>query len=237
MSSVFLEHKYYINEDNTVAQDTGSIKSKFNGVANDQKARLVVKDIANTTMFDEGILQYLRPMGGVVFPYSPTIQISHGASYGAYDTPHSIYQSQYFAHTTNPTISLQATFTAQDTADMAMSAAALQFFKSATKMDFGRSAKAFQTAGAPPPVLLFSAYGALHFKNTPVVVTSFNYALTESEDYVSFEDEIMGVTSVPVMWLASLELQVQVTPTRQKDFDLRAYRSGALLNSKNGGWA
>lgn len=200
------------------------------GVGRDQKAKLVAKDVGNTSMFSKGIMSNLQKFGGVVFPYTPTIQISHAAAYGEYDIPHSIYQAQYFSHTANPTISVQATFTAQDEEDAIMSAAALQFFKSMTKMDFGLEAKKLKTAGAPPPVLLFSAYGALHFKNTPVVVKNFSYALSEEPDYITFTDNVMGDITVPTMWLASLELAVQVAPVKQKEFDLRAYRSGALLN-------
>lgn len=212
-----------------------SVNVNFKGVHYEDKVKLTVKDPLNSSIFNKGLLEQLRPHNGVIFPYTPTIQVSHGANYGTYDIPHSVTQSHYFMHTPNPTISIQATFTAQDAEDGIYSAAALQFFKSMTKMDFGTSGRIGGTAGAPPPVLLFSAYGGLNFRNVPVVIKNFNYGLSEEPDYVSFEESTIGKFSVPTLWIASLELGVQITPNVQKSFNVREYRDGSLL--RKGGWA
>jgi hypothetical protein len=200
--------------------------NKHQGVASSQKAKLVSKSINFS-----GVLAPLLQQSGVVFPYSPTIQVGYSSSYGAYEIPHSVYQSQYWTNTPNTSISLTATFSANSEKEAIYSAAALHFFRVVTKGDFGQGSK---NAGAPPPVLTFSAYGALHFKDVPVVLRSFSYTLPEDIDYISFQDDTLGDVSIPTMWMAQIDLAIQVAPTRQKKFSLGEYTTGGLL--KDGGW-
>lgn len=150
------------------------------GLASDQKARLIPKD---QTLLQDGLVSPLAKTAGIVFPYTPTIMVGHTAHYGQYDITHGMYQQQFFINSPNPTISLTATFTSQTRSEIAYAIACLTFLKSCTKSDFGEQRR--ETAGTPPPVLLFSAYGAAHFKNVPVVVKSVSYTLPEDVDYVS----------------------------------------------------
>lgn len=197
------------------------------GVSDQNKVKLTVKT-GNPFSLD-GVLAPLSKTGnGVVFPYSPTIQISHNANYGNFDITHGMYPSNYYINTPNPTISLTALFTCNTIDETAYSAAALQFFKACTKSDFGEQRRA--TAGTPPPILNFSAYGTVHAKLTPVVISGFGYTLTEDVDYVEVDAGPAGIISMPTQWLASLELSVQFPPSSvRKDFNLKDYASGNLL--------
>jgi hypothetical protein len=169
-----------------------------------------------------GDLSPLRSTGGVVFPYTPTIQVGHAASYGTYDVTHSVYQTNYWVNTRNPSIQITAQFTAQTQEDANYSAAAMHFFKSCTKGEFGRSSG---NPGVPPPVLRLSGYGPLNFANVPVVVASFSYTLPEDLDYVETD-----YGNIPSMYLASLDLLVQHVPVNvRNNFNAAAYRSGSIL--------
>ena len=161
---------------------------------------------------------------GVIFPYTPTIQMGHTANYGSYDITHSAYTPNYFVNTPNPSISITANFTANDNEEAAYTAAAIQFFKTCTKMDYGEQRRT--TAGTPPPILTLSIYGnQLHANQTPVVIRSFNYTLPEDVDYVSGN---FGV--VPTMMVVSLELSVQFSPgTVRKSFNISRFANGNLL--------
>ena len=150
------------------------------GLASDQKVRLIPKDMS---LLQDGMVSPLMSTAGIVFPYTPTIMVGHSANYGQYDITHGMYQQQFFINSPNPTISLTATFTSQTRSEIAYAMACLTFLKSCTKSDFGEQRR--ETSGTPPPVLLFSAYGAAHFKNVPVVVKSVSYTLPEDIDYVS----------------------------------------------------
>lgn len=212
-----------------------AVFKRYNGVMGNQKAKLVAKNSNGQNIFESGLLNHLADVGGVIFPYTPTIQAGHTVNYGTYDLTHTNYQTHFYSFTNNPSISVQANFTAQDVEDATMSAAAMQFFKSMTKMDFGLASKAAGTAGAPPPVLEFTAYGPLNFYKTPVVLKSFTYALPEDPDYITFEDSVMGKFTIPTLWTAIIELGVQIAPKTQKEFNVGGYRNGSLL--AKGGWA
>lgn len=205
------------------------------GVTNKVSLRLKEK---GKPFFTFGLLRPLSELGGVEFPYTPTIQMNYSANYGTFDTTHSVYQQQYYVNTPNPTISLTAQFTAQTEAEARYTAAALHFFKSCTKSDFGEQAG--ERAGTPPPILIFNAYGSANAKNVPVVIRSASWTLTEDSDYVEIEmdgTEFGGSDkiSVPTAVLVSLELAVQIPPKKvRKDFNIRGYASGTLL--KGGGF-
>lgn len=200
------------------------------GIHHSSKPTIVAKD---PTFFSKGIMSVLN--GRVTFPYTPTIQVSHNAVYGTYDLPHSVYQSHFYSHTQNPTIQITAPFTAVDKVDAAYAAAAIQFFKVATKSDFGLAAKARGTAGSPPPVLLFSAYGELNFKMVPVVVKNFAYTLVEDADYVEFDHQSFGTVTLPSAFVIQLDLGVQQAPVKHKQFNLSDYASGASIK-RGEGW-
>lgn len=202
-----------------------------------KKVSLRVKHYTNVTanqLFDgfTGILQPLQSFGGIQFPYTPTIGIGHSANYGTYETIHSVSQPNYYSNTQNPSIGITAQFTANDKNDARYTAAALQFFKSCTKSEFGEQAG--ERAGTPPPVLILNAYGIMHAENVPVVLTSVNYNLTEDVDYVEYEDT-HGKIVLPTTMLITLDLRVQQTPRSVKEnFNINTYASGRLL--KGGGF-
>jgi hypothetical protein len=179
----------------------------------------------------EGVLSPLAADKGLVFPYTPTLQVGHATNYGTYDITHTIYQPQYYVSTANPTISITANFTANDRKEARHTAAAIQFLKACTKSDFGEGSPT--TAGTPPPILSLWAYAGttLHAKSTPVVVRSINYTMPEDVNYVECE---YGV--IPTMMLIAVELSVQMSPrTVRKDFNINSYAKGGLLGGGNTG--
>lgn len=156
------------------------------GVASNQQVRILSKD--PSLIADYGLLKPLKKTGnGVYFPFTPTINFTHSASYGSYDITHSIYQQNFYQMSPNPTINLTASFAPQTIDDMAYAVAALNFFKSCTKGDFGAytvEGRVNEKAGLPPPVLVLSGYGHLNMNNVPVIVRSVNYTFPEDTDYV-----------------------------------------------------
>ena len=204
---------------------------KLGGIGEDQKVKLQVKTVDGWGLGFDGLLEPLREDRGVVFPYTPTIGIGHSANYGSYDTTHSIYQPNYYVNTPNPSIGITATFTANDITEARYTAAALHFFKTCTKAHFGENDT---DAGSPPRSLVFNAYGHLHSKNVPVILTSVNYNLVEDIDYV--EVEFNGEkTSIPTSLLVTLDLRIQMPPRYTKsNFNLKDYASGRSLKNNKG---
>jgi len=158
------------------------------GISQSQKVMLGLKQPGKPFGYT-GLLAPLSQTNGILFPYTPTIQMSHSANYGAFDITHGMYAPNYYVNTPAPVISLTAIFTSNTIDEAKYTIASLHFLKSLVKSDFGQQRRA--TAGTPPPICKFFAYGQVHAENTPVIVKNFGYTLTEDVDYVS-----IGVDSI-----------------------------------------
>lgn len=204
-----------------------------------------------------GILSIINPMlggtDGLIFPYTPTITISHATEYGTTALTHANEDIDHYIRTPSVTISLTAKFTVQNQREGRYALAALHFLRTISKMHFGQLDK---NRGLPPPVLIFSGYGEYMFNNLPVIVKSHTYSFDDHTDLVTVTpqsaslnfkdkntpynyDNTGGMAKLPVLFSVQVELKVQQTPNRMRTvFNLEEFRTGKLmLDSKNGkGW-
>ena len=159
------------------------------GIPSANKVKLLSANPQNNILMGQGLMKPLTKTGfGIVFPYTPTIMWNYSTNYGSYETTHSVYQQQYWSNTPNPTIQITATFTATTLEESAYTLASLHFLRWATKGDFGSfltEETRNPTAGSPPPVLIFNAYGAGNAQNIPVVIRGVNYTYGEDVDFVT----------------------------------------------------
>jgi hypothetical protein len=130
----------------------------------------------------QDILYPLQGTDGVVFPYTPTINTNYRANYEAADITHTNYKTQFYKNSTVEDVSITAEFTAQDTVEANYLLAVIHFFKSATKMFYGRDVN--PRAGTPPPLLYLTGYGAFQFDNHPLALSNFQYNLPNDVDYI-----------------------------------------------------
>jgi hypothetical protein len=77
-------------------------------------------------------------------------------------------------------LSIRGTFTAQDTSEADYLLAVIHFFRSVTKMFYGKDAQ----RGSPPPLVFLSGYGMNQFYGHPCVISSFQYNLPDNVDYI-----------------------------------------------------
>lgn len=129
---------------------------------------------------EAGILQPLWATNGVVFPYTPSIETSYTAKYDPYDLVHSNYRGYFYRGSAVGEVQIKATFTAQDTKEAAYLLAVIHFFRSVTKMFYGRDGQ----AGTPPPLVYLTGLGQYQFNNHSCVVSNFGYSLPTDVDYL-----------------------------------------------------
>ena len=127
-----------------------------------------------------GILQPLVPTDGIIFPYTPKIDLSYKANYSSYELTHSNYKGYFYQNSSVEPIQLTAHFTAQSTADANYVLAVIHFFRTATKMFYGQDAQ----RGSPPPLVFLSGLGQYQFNNHPCLISEFTYSLPEDVDYI-----------------------------------------------------
>lgn len=156
-----------------------------------------------------GLLAPLKITNGVIFPYTPQISTAYKANYNAYDLTHSNYRGYFYQNSYTDQITLNATFTAQSTADASYVLAVIHFFRSVTKMFYGQDAQ----RGSPPPLVFLSGLGDYQFNNHPCLVSQFNYTLPPEVDYISSgAPNNMGLNLQPLQNLYSTTLNA-ISPT------------------------
>ena len=134
----------------------------------------------NAPQAEQGILAPLAATHGVIFPYTPKIDVGYRANYSAVDLTHSNYTNYFYNGSSVGQVRITGTFTAQDTVEAQYLLAVIHFFRSATKMFYGQDAQ----RGAPPPLLFVNGLGEYQFNNHPCVLTGFEYSLPADVDYI-----------------------------------------------------
>ena len=148
---------------------------------NDWRVRL---SIANWTSFRSSpVLKPLIDAGGLIFPYTPTINISSNSTYTGITTTHTNYTHQAFARSDPGEIKISAPMYVEDAGQALYWIAAVHYLRSLTKMFSGNDMK----AGNPPPIVQLNGYGNYVFKNVPVVITNFTCSLSNDCDYIGVE--------------------------------------------------
>jgi hypothetical protein len=219
----------------------------FSAPAKDWRLKLSLP--SNPVYLTTNIVRPLVITDGLVFPYTPQVQISHTANYDSMQPIHNNYTFLSYQNSSVGDITITAPFYCEDATEAAYWVAATHFLRSVTKMQFGEDV----TAGAPPPVLKLNGYGDHIFNNVPVVVKNFSVSLPNDVDYIStglsyqteqermlaeqeaeFEDEPTAQAPEGVAWApVKSSLQITVAPlySRQqvRNFSLDKFVKGDYL--------
>ena len=151
----------------------------------------------DSSLRDAGILEPLRDTSGVIFPYTPAISVAYNAKYDTQSITHSNYNIHNYTGSSVDQVSVTGDFTAQDTTEAAYMLAVIHFFRSATKMFYGKDQN--PNRGTPPPLLYLSGHGNYQFDNHPMVLTNFAYSLPIDVDYINaYPDGSGSINSVPL---------------------------------------
>jgi hypothetical protein len=193
---------------------------------------------------NSAILSPLIGTKGVIFPYTPTITINHNARYGQTPLTHSNYNSYFYEGSEVSAISINGEFTVQNIADGQYLMAAIQFFRTCTKMFWG----ADQNAGAPPPMVFLDGYGPAYLPHVPCVVTTFSHTMPADVDYVQIpvglpikglaagtpiaSSNLGGPVRLPTSSTISISLQpVYSRNNLSNNFTLEKFSSGGLIQN------
>tara|TARA_A100001035_G_C27755942_1_gene488835 strand:+ start:689 stop:1627 length:939 start_codon:yes stop_codon:yes gene_type:complete len=192
------------------------------------------------------LLEPLTQTGNkMVFPYTPTIILSHSANYNQIQPIHNNYP--FFAYNNSQVDQLVITgqFYCQNSIEAQYWISCLHYLRTVTKMNYGVDTSA--SKGAPPPIVKLNGYGDYIFKEVPVIITQFTVDLPNEVDYVATgfavpstgDPEAGGAgsqaTPSDVTW-APTESQFTVTcqPVYSRDkvqkFDYNAFIRGENLS-------
>ena len=118
----------------------------------------------------------------MVFPYTPTIYVSHQASYNPLQPVHTNYPYYAYENSRVGQMTITGEFFVQNSLEARYWVAAVHFLRSVTKMSYGDNSP---NRGQPPPVLFLNGYGDYTFNQVPVIITNFQFDLKREVDYIS----------------------------------------------------
>lgn len=164
----------------------GATNGIMSGSTNDWRVRVALND-GSKIFYKDSNNQLMAPLAmtnGVIFPYTPTVNVTHTAMYNSTQLTHSNYAQQFYQGSDVQEISISGEFTVQDASEGQYLLAAIYFFRAATKMFFGFDKQTGMGAGNPPPIVYLHGYGDFYFPAVPCVLTSFNHTMPNEVDYV-----------------------------------------------------
>ena len=201
------------NEPSIAIQDTNT---GAGGGATDDDWRVRISLADKATIFykasganPNNLMAPLVETNGVIFPYTPTIQVSHVANYSPTSPVHSNYSQQFYTNSEVSDITIGGEFTVQGIDEGKYLLAAIYFFRSATKMFFGSGAN----AGNPPPIVFLDGYGSHYFPHVPCVITNFTHTMPNEVDYIQIPvstttlTESIAAPSTPMSVVNTLDNQ------------------------------
>jgi hypothetical protein len=186
-----------------VLSQIGFQSSGGNGVASEDDWRLRISLADNSPPIfykdaENSLMSLLAETNGVIFPYTPTVNVTHQARYSEQRLTHSNYPAQNYQGSEVNEIQVTGTFTAQNVQEGQYMLAAIQFFRSATKMFFGANERNFGLTGNPPPMVYLDGYGSHYLPHVPCVITSFNHVMPDDVDYIEVPVTTSSLVEVPV---------------------------------------
>jgi hypothetical protein len=200
-----------------------------------------------TSAVAQGINGLFGPSGqtrvGVIFPYTPSVSVTHTANYSPQKLLHNNYAQYFYDNSEVQPIAITGDFTVQNVNEGQYLLATIYFFRSLTKMFFG----ADPLAGNPPPIVYLNGYGQYYLPNVPCVVTSFNHSMPTDSDYMDIPEPgvtynpfvtnpVLNSTRLPTTSTITLTVQPIYSRLAQSQrFSLQDFAKGALINSAGSG--
>jgi hypothetical protein len=161
-------------------------------VNSDMRVRIVVPP-SYLTVYTSGFNNELSAegIGGIIFPYTPTISYSHKAEYAPSNPTHSNFTIYSYQRSSLSEFTIAGKFTVQNKKDAGVYLATLRLLSALTKM----RSNSDSLAGAPPPVCRLRAYGDQMMDNVPIAITGVKIDYPDNIDYYNIDAGTSGSLS------------------------------------------
>jgi hypothetical protein len=195
----------------------------FNGKKTDLRVKIEVPS-DYLKQYTTGYGGNLNDLHGIIFPFTPQINIEHKAEYSSQNPIHSNHAINFYKNSMVGDISIQGIFTVQNKKDAITYLATVHLLRALTKGRFGGSDP---LRGNPPPVCRLHAYGTFMLDNVPVAVTSFKNDLPGDVDYFYLNDPLFGQSYVPTKSTINVNLKPMFSRQEMLDATVPDWLSNA----------
>jgi hypothetical protein len=174
-----------------------------------------------------GMTAPLISLGGIIFPYTPTISYEAKADYGASNPMHSNFAVNFYQRSSISAISITGKFSVQNTKDAEIYLATMHLLKALIRMRSGGANNGDKDSGAPPPVCRLDGYGTMMLENAPVVITSYRAEFPDSVDYFTVSLNDNKKSSVPTLSTIAITCLPMYSREEMQKFSVTGYLNGS----------
>ena len=199
-------------------------KASFGNILGDWRVSLGLV-LGDAAFLASPILLPITLAGGLVFPYTPQINIGTSATYVPQSPVHSNSSFKSFKSSEPAQIKISAPMYVEDAEQALYWLAAVHYLRSLTKMYTGTGTN----TGNPPPIVRLNGYGPYVFNHVPVVVTQFSVQLNAECDYISATALGVVLGHVPTKSALEITLQPMYSKDNVRKFSLQAFATGAYI--------
>lgn len=176
------------------------------------------------TPYVSGPNKELANIGGILFPYTPSISYEAKAEYSESKPLHSNFSINFYQRSSIGNISISGKFSVENRDDADIYLCTMHLLKSLTRMRFGPD----PDAGAPPPVCRLYANGESMLHNVPVAITSYRIEMPDSVDYFTlYQHPTFGTTAVPTVSTIAITCVPMYSRNEMQKFSVADYNVGA----------
>lgn len=211
------------------AAKRGAAKASMSSSVIDWRVRLSLPEGFESSP----VLRPLEKTKGLIFPYTPSINMVHSAAYNTLAPIHNNYPFLAYENSKVEEISINADFYVEDSSEAEYWLAAVHYLRSVTKMDYGTKG-----TGSPPPVVKLYGYGDYVFNGAPVVIKQFSLEMPKDVDYIATKftadpglGEIppTGISYVPIKSSMNITCMPLYSRTQVRNFNLADFVKGSYI--------
>lgn len=196
--------------------------------ASDWRVSLSVPDIL-TKSNGQILMPLVSTDNRMIFPFNPTILLSHTANYSQVHPTHTNYVYHAYENSQVDNITVTGEFIQENETDAVYWLACLHYLRTMTKMFYGKS----DLLGNPPLVARLNGYGAYVLNNIPVLLTNFTTDLPQDVDYIPCTvDNKMNY--VPTQCVFTVTCAPNYARRSQSRFSLQDYAAGVHTGKPEG---
>jgi hypothetical protein len=170
----------------------------------------------------------LISLGGIIFPYTPTISYEAKADYGTSNPMHSNFPINFYQRSSTSLITISGKFSVQNTRDAKIYLATMHLLRALIRMRSGGANNGDSDSGAPPPVCRLDGYGTMMLENVPVAVTSYRAEFPDSVDYFTIALNDSEKASVPTLSTIAITCLPMYSREEMQKFSVTGYLNGAF---------
>lgn len=179
-----------------------------------------------------GLIDVLGSTGNrMVFPFTPTILLSHTANYSQIHPTHTNYVYHAYENSQVDNITITGEFIQENQNDALYWLACLHYLRTMTKMFYGSSSGSL---GNPPPVARLNGYGRYVLNNIPVLITNFTTDLPQDVDYIECKVNDKDINYVPTQCVFTVTCAPNYARRSQARFSLQDYAAGRHIEGPEG---